>query len=271
MAVANKLGTQRTADKAIEYKCGEEVVKLSPSIVRNYLVSGNGNVTDQEVGMFINLCRFQHLNPFLREAYLIKFGNKPATMVVGKDTFLKRARRNPDYAGFEAGVVIMHPDSRKLERRTGSMVLPGEVIVGGWAKVYIKGFEHPVENTVGYGEYEGKKSDGTTNGQWSSKPGTMIRKVALVQAFREAFPEDFGGLYDQAEMGVEGVSEMPIDIDAVDPPKAVEPPKRLDDYRQQKQQELPPDIEEEFMDNEPPLFEDIEPDGSEMHGLDGIF
>ena len=30
----------------------------------------------------------------------------------------------------------------------------------------------------------------------------MIRKVALVQALREAFPEDYQGLYDSSEMGV---------------------------------------------------------------------
>ena len=34
-------------------------------------------------------------------------------------------------------------------------------------------------------------------------PGTMIRKVALVQALREAFPNTFAGLYDAAEMKVE--------------------------------------------------------------------
>ena len=31
-------------------------------------------------------------------------------------------------------------------------------------------------------------------------PATMIRKVALVQVLREAFPGTFGGLYDRSEM-----------------------------------------------------------------------
>ena len=38
------------------------------------------------------------------------------------------------------------------------------------------------------------------NSQWKSKPATMIRKVAVVQALREAFPEDFGGLYSEEEL-----------------------------------------------------------------------
>lgn len=201
---------------AVQYKCNGETVKLSANIVRQYLVSGNGNVTDQEIVLFINLCRFQHLNPFLREAYLVKYGNNnPATMVVGKDTFLKRARRNPEFGGFEAGVIVLNENSGMIESRTGSLVLPGENVVGGWAKVYIKGFEHPIESTVSFDEYVGRKRDGAVNGQWASKPATMIRKVALVQALREAFPEDFGAMYDQSEMGMETIDEAPIDVSKI--------------------------------------------------------
>ena len=43
-------------------------------------------------------------------------------------------------------------------------------------------------------EYDQKRS------LWLSKPATMIRKVALVQALREAYPGEFGGIYDGAEM-----------------------------------------------------------------------
>ena len=65
-----------------EYKANGEIVKLSPDTIKRYLVSGNGNVTDQEIMMFLGLCKYQHLNPFLREAYLIKYGDRsPATMV----------------------------------------------------------------------------------------------------------------------------------------------------------------------------------------------
>lgn len=32
----------------------------------------------------------------------------------------------------------------------------------------------------------------------------MIRKVALVQAWREAFPEDYAGMYSEEEMGNAG-------------------------------------------------------------------
>jgi hypothetical protein len=38
----------------------------------------------------------------------------------------------------------------------------------------------------------------------------MIRKVALVQALREAFPEDLAGMYAAEEVGAAG--DLPVDI-----------------------------------------------------------
>ena len=206
MAVTNTLAPKKKEDfnsKTVKYKCGEEEVVLSPSIIRNYLVNGNGNVTDQEIAMFLNLCRFQHLNPFLREAYLIKFGNQAATIVVGKEAITKRAMRNEKYAGQTAGIVIFHEESGELEYRPGSLLMEGEQLVGGWAKVYVKGYDVPIEAVVSYQEYVGTTKDGTVNSQWAKKPATMIRKVALVQALREAFPEDLGGMYSSEEMNIE--------------------------------------------------------------------
>lgn len=216
MAVNNTLSPKKPmTDKPILYKCGDEEVKLSPSIIRNYLVNGNGEVTDQEVAMFLNLCRYQHLNPFLREAYLIKFGNQPATIVTGKDAITKRAMRNPKFAGQQAGVVIFHNESSELEYRNGSLYMEGENLVGGWAKVYVKGYEVPIEAVVSYQEYVGTTKNGEVNSQWSKKPATMIRKVALVQALREAFPEDLGGLYASEEMNIdldEAAVAAPVEI-----------------------------------------------------------
>ena len=198
MSVKNTLSSQQGNAVAV-YESGGEQIKLSPVMVKNYLVNGDAEkVTDQEVVMFINLCKFQHLNPFLREAYLIKYGTAPATMVTGKDVFTKRAKRNPNFAGMQAGIFVL--SNGNVTEREGAMALPGEQIVGGWAKVYIKGYEQPVYAAAGFEEYAGRTRDGKLNSQWASKPATMIRKVALVQALREAFPEDFEGLYSPEEI-----------------------------------------------------------------------
>ena len=194
----------------VEYEANGEMVQISPNMVKKYLVNGGGNVTDGEVMMFISLCRFQHLNPFLKEAYLIKYGsNDPATIVTGKDVFTKRADANPNYKGKKAGVIVQKEDGT-VEEREGTMVLPSEKLVGGWAKVFIKDKE-PEYQAVSFDEYAGRKKDGSLNSQWSKKPATMIRKVAVVQALREAFPDRFQGLYAQEEMAT--VNDVGQDIE----------------------------------------------------------
>lgn len=217
--------TAEISDKAVEFKAGEETVKLSPNIIKRYLVNGSGEVTDQEVVMFLNLCRFQHLNPFLREAYLIKYGNSPATMVVGKDAITKRAMRNASFAGQQAGVVVQQVETGELEYRPGALVLEDEKLVGGWAKVFVKGYQEPIEAVVGLSEYVWTKKTGEVNEQWTKRPATMIRKVALMQALREAFPDDLAGMYDSSEMGVDlNESAMaPVDMDNLPPVVQAEP------------------------------------------------
>jgi phage recombination protein Bet len=212
------------ADKAIEYESNGTMIKLSPSIVRNYLVNGNGNASDQEVVMFLNLCKAQRLNPFIREAYLIKYGSQPATIVTGKEVFTKRARRNKDFGGMQAGVIVVK-ENGEMEQRIGSLVLEEERLVGGWAKVYVKGDDVHTEITVSFEEYCLKK-DGRPASNWAVKPGTMIRKVALVQALREAFPDDFQGMYDQDEV----MTETALGADL---PEIVQIPAPPDEYRQE--------------------------------------
>lgn len=171
-------------------------VGLSPAIVRKFLVNGQGNVTDSEVTMFIALCKYQNLNPFLREAYLVKFGTAAATIVTGKEVFTKRASKIEKCEGWEAGITIINAE-KKLERRTGTLVLSGEVLVGGWCKVYRKDWKVAVSHEVSMAEFDKKQSS------WKTMPATMIRKVAIVSGLRDAFPEDFQGMYDSAEMPVD--------------------------------------------------------------------
>ena len=150
--------------------------------------------TDQEAINFLQLCKYMGLNPFVRDAYLIKYGkDAEATMVVGKDAFTKRAEAHPQFSGMSAGVVVRSGDAEPVERK-GSLSLDGEKIVGGWAHVYRNAHKIPTEITVKLEEFS------TGRGPWQKMPGTMIRKVALVTALREAFPSTFSGMYDSAEM-----------------------------------------------------------------------
>lgn len=178
-------------------------VTLTPTVVRDYLVSGNKeNVSMQEIAMFINLCKFSGLNPWLKEAYCIKYGREPATMVVGVTAYMKRADEHPQYDGMESGIIVLDEDDGTITRAQGTFCLPSEKIVGAWATVYRKDRSHPARIEVSFDEYAGRKADGTLNSQWSKKPATMIRKVARCQALREAFPNTYKGLYVAEEFGI---------------------------------------------------------------------
>jgi len=175
-------------------------VKLSVALVRMYFCP---EATTVEAMTFLSIARYQKLNPFLREIYLIKYGRFPASIVVGKDTFTKRAERHPKYRGFSAGIIVSSKAApEKVERRKGCFYQKAtENLVGGWAIVpREKDGELPVEIEVSFDEYVGRTGDGQINRQWAGKPATMIRKVALVQALRERFPEEFEGMYDEAEI-----------------------------------------------------------------------
>lgn len=215
MAITNRLNKKEviTTEQGVNYEVNGEKINLTPQIVRNYLVSGNKeNVTIQELAMFINLCKFSRLNPWLKEAYCIKYGNEPATMVVSKEAFQKRAEENVNYDGQQAGIIVIDYDGA-IQYRTGSFKLPDDEIVGGWAEVWRKDKTHSYRAEVSFDEYAGRKKDGSLNSQWAKKPATMIRKVAIMQALREAFPNNFAGMYSSEEQGVEDVhlNEMPME------------------------------------------------------------
>ena len=193
---------QARENKITTIKTDTGEIKLSSNIVKSYLVAGEGNVSDQEVKLFIALCSAQKLNPFIKEAHLIKYGSSPATMVVSKDVYQKRADKHPEYQGKKAGIIVLTAEG-KIDYRVGTFYMPSrEELVGGWCEVYRKDRE-PERVEVSLDEYVGKKKDGTVNAQWSGKPATMIRKVAVAQCLREAFTSEFQGMYVPEEMGVE--------------------------------------------------------------------
>lgn len=169
--------------------------------VRNFICP---KATDAECKIFLETCKQYRLNPFTKEAYLIHYDNKndeaASTIVLGKNCYLQMAERHPQYDGFEAGIIVFNPDTGVLDRREGSIVFDGEELIGGWAKVYRKDRTRPSYEEVKFNEYNTGKS------LWARMPATMIRKVALVHALREAFPSTFGSLYDESEIRVDAES-----------------------------------------------------------------
>lgn len=178
----------------VQYRASDgSEVKLSPAIVARYIMTGGSQVDDREVFSFMAKCQARHLNPLAGDAYMTVFGGK-ASVVVSKDYFVRTATQQPGFDGMRAGVVVVNRGG-EMEYRDGCIVgEKTERLVGGWAEVYDKSRSHPSRAEVSLSEYD------TGRSLWKSKPATMIRKVALVQALREAYPGAYGGIYDRDEM-----------------------------------------------------------------------
>lgn len=154
------------------------------------------NADAREVVFFMELCRSQRLNPFTREAFLVKYGNQAASMITAEVVFERRANAHPDFGGMECGVVYMTKDG-EIQKREGTATykVAGETLIGGWARVHRSGRSDSYAE-VSLDEYDKKQS------VWKSMPGVMITKCAKGVALRQAFPSDFQGMYLQEEVGV---------------------------------------------------------------------
>lgn len=188
----------------ITYETSLGTVELDFQTVKNYLVRGQADkITDQEVILFMKTCQAQKLNPFAQgEAYLIKFGNDPAQMVVGKDAYMRRAEENPAYRGHKSGIVVLRGE--QVIQKEGTCLYPGETLLGGWCRVHrtrTGGSEEEIFKEVSLKEYD----KGQAN--WKTKPCTMIEKVAVSQALRSAFPKDYEGMYVAEEVSEQGYTD----------------------------------------------------------------
>jgi phage recombination protein Bet len=151
------------------------------------------DATDQEILLFAHQCKSYKLDPFTREIYLIKYGGEKAQAIVGYEEYLKRADRTKNWAGLETGVELTDVGLPRI----------------AWAKVYRRDWTAPLYHEVHYTEYLQTRRDKQDNKIkptrfWREKPITMLKKVAVAQAMRMAFPTEFGGLpYIEEELHLE--------------------------------------------------------------------
>lgn len=205
---------------AVSFDTDKGLVTISPEMVRDSLALGNSPVTDNEIMMFLQLCKYQKLNPFLSEVYLVKYKNRQGegeptcSMLVDYSVYKKRADKNPDYRGRSSGIVVLRGTDQVLQKE-GICLYPGERLLGGWCKVWRRRGDaiETIYREVSLAEYD----KGTSI--WKQKPATMINKVAVSQALRDAFVQDLEGLNTVEEAAPIGYESFAADASArpVDP------------------------------------------------------
>ena len=168
-----------------------QAIEITPQDVTK-LICPNAN--QKEVALFLAHCAAHKLDPFTKEAYLIKYGDNPASIVTNYNVFNARANKFDDYLGIEDGVVILSKDGQ-IHRRQGSAVYSKlkETLLGGWARVKREG-KGDTYVELALEDYD------THQAKWKTSPGLMINKCAKSAAWRTAYPSEFNGMYSAEEM-----------------------------------------------------------------------
>jgi len=153
------------------------------------------DATNEEFGMFLEVCKFAGLNPFLRQVHFVKRGGI-GTIQTGIDGYRTMAEETGEYAGQEEPVYVYNEDG-SLKTAT--------------VRVYRKGWEHPTGATAFWTEYA-QVFNGKLGAMWEKMPHVMLAKCAEASALRKAFPRRMSGIYTDEEMQqadvVEGQSRV---------------------------------------------------------------
>lgn len=207
------------SNEIIEFKDDAGMpVKFTSQDIRERLCP---NATESELALCVELCNRQHLNPFTKEVYLVKYGSAPASIITSYQVFNRRANRQESYGGIKSGVVVMREG--QIVKKRGSAVYKqvGEQLLGGWAEVQFKDGKEPAYVELALTDYSTGKSN------WAKMPGVMIEKCAKAGAWRLAYPDEFGGMYTGEEMDQKVAQDMRAGTQAVEPVADLQPVRDL--------------------------------------------
>ena len=133
-------------------------------------------VKDEEIAKAVALANTLELNPLKKEVHFVPYSGS-VQLIVSYTEYIKRAERSGKLNGWKVSF--------------------GKDEIGEYADVviYRKDWEHPFEWRV----YLKEAQQNTPI--WKKMPLFMLRKTAIAQAFRLAFPEEVGHLpYEEAEL-----------------------------------------------------------------------
>jgi len=172
---------------------GKALAIVDNKVIEDFIFSTGTTLNPQQKKLFVALAVHNQLDPFKREIHAIPYkdrdGKTTLSVVTGYEVYLKRAERSGKLDGW-----------RVWTEGQGEAL---KAIV----EIRRKDWTEPLRHEVIFKEYNLGRS------LWISKPVTMIKKVAIAQGFRLAFPEELGGIpYTADEIDTEPIkTEAPIE------------------------------------------------------------
>jgi len=157
------------------------------------------SLSAEEQNQFIQTALANDLNPFKREIYIAVYGedkNRKVSIITGYQNYLKRAERTGKLDGWKTS---LEGDGDQLKAIV-------EIFRNDWT--------HSFTHEVYWEEAVSKNKEGKPTHFWLKQPRFQLRKVAMAQAFRLAFPDELGGLpYETAELpDSENSSELQVPV-----------------------------------------------------------
>jgi len=159
------------------------------------------NASDDELAIYFNFCEKAGVDPLRGQAHFIKYNpNDKPIMMIGIDGFQARATEDPRYNGMVANVVYEN-DNFSMNPVEGTIAHDFGVknrgkLVGAYAILKRKGMVTAVQ-WIDFDEYKRKTKI------WDEKPEIMITKVARATLLRREYPDNFSGIYTDAEFSAE--------------------------------------------------------------------
>jgi len=177
-----------------------KMTKSQIELVKRTVAKG---ANDDELRLFIQVCKGANLNPFLKQVFLVprwdsREGKEVRAIQVSIDGFRAIAEESGSYAGNEDAIFIGEK-AIELTSKDGKVKSSVNVPLEAKVTVYklVESQRYSFTATARWDEYYPGLKMGF---QWHIRPYLMLGKCAEALALRKAFPKLLSGMYASEEL-----------------------------------------------------------------------